>query len=194
MITTPVAKLFMSNTDNNSLDVLLVGGEKLGQFNNDCDYCLVDGFGPTEAFSFISLINNEEKLHYSSVGKLNYNTKAYVLDDELRRVPIGAAGELYISGCQVADGYLNRPEENKKAFLNNHHSLSLTRNHRDFKGYTRKIRNTPQRKNNRRCTQRSCRIVVKIYNRQIFTRQGYRPYGRGLFPCTYAHSHRTARA
>ena len=119
MITTPVAKLFMSNTDNNSLDVLLVGGEKLGQFNNDCDYCLVDGFGPTEAFSFISLINNEEKLHYSSVGKLNYNTKAYVLDDELRRVPIGAAGELYISGCQVADGYLNRPEENKKAFLNN---------------------------------------------------------------------------
>ena len=47
---------------------------------------------------------------------LNYNTHAYILDDNFNRVPIGAVGELYLAGYQIADGYLNRPEENKKSF------------------------------------------------------------------------------
>ena len=55
----------------------------------------------------------------SSVGILNYNTRAYILDSELRQVPVGAVGELYLSGNQVADGYLNRPEENGEAFIDN---------------------------------------------------------------------------
>ena len=74
MITTQVGKLFMDSVNNDSLDVLLVGGEKLGEFDNYTDYCLVDGFGPTEAFSFISVINNDNKMDYSSIGKMNYNT------------------------------------------------------------------------------------------------------------------------
>ena len=45
--------------------------------------------------------------------------KAYVLDSEFRRVPMGAAGELYLAGYQISDGYLNRPEETDKAFLDN---------------------------------------------------------------------------
>ena len=119
MMTTQVGKLFMQNVDNSSLDVLLVGGEKLGKFEDPKNYHLVDGFGPTETFAFISSINNSQKIDSSSIGNLNYNTKAYVLDHELRQVPIGAVGELYISGYQVADGYLNNDKETKYAFLNN---------------------------------------------------------------------------
>ena len=119
MITTQVGKLFMDSVNNDSLDVLLVGGEKLGEFDNYNDYCLVDGFGPTEAFSFISVINNDNKMDYSSIGKMNYNTKAYVLDKELRRVPVGAVGELCLAGYQIAEGYLNRDEETSKAFIEN---------------------------------------------------------------------------
>ena len=119
MMTTQVGKLFMETAENDSLKVLLVGGEKLGEYKNNNDYQLVDGFGPTETFSFVTSIKNDDKMDYNSIGFLNYNTKAYILDNDLRRVPIGAIGELCISGYQVAAGYLNRNEETEKAFIDN---------------------------------------------------------------------------
>ncbi|WP_296890814.1 D-alanine--poly(phosphoribitol) ligase subunit DltA, partial [uncultured Methanobrevibacter sp.] len=118
-ITTQVGKLFMQSIDETSLDLLLVIGEKLGFVESPDDYQLIDAYGPTEAFAFMSSINNSDKIHESSVGILNYNTKAYVLDNEGRMVPIGAVGELCLAGYQIADGYLNREEETKKAFLEN---------------------------------------------------------------------------
>ena len=118
-ITTQVAKLFMGVVDNVSLKVLLVGGEKLGQIENLDDYVLIDAYGPTEAFAFVSFIENSKKIDYSSVGMPNYNTKFYVLDSEMRRLPVGAVGELYLAGYQIADGYLNRDVETSKAFVDN---------------------------------------------------------------------------
>ena len=118
-ITTQVGKLFMQSVEDISLDVLLVIGEKLGKVENPDNYELVDGYGPTEAFAFMSSIHNSNKILESSVGHLNYNTKAYVLDNEGRRVPLGAVGELCIAGYQIADGYLNREEETKNAFITN---------------------------------------------------------------------------
>ena len=119
LITSQVGKLFMQEVDETSLDVLLVGGEKLGEYPSPEDYVLVDAFGPTEACVFISSIRNDDKIDSSSVGPLGYNTKAYVLDNELRRVSIGAVGELFVAGNQIADGYLNRDDETNKSFLNN---------------------------------------------------------------------------
>ena len=119
LITSQVGRLFMESVDETSLKVLLVGGEKLGEVQSPENYVLVDAFGPTEACVFISSIENDDKMDPSSIGPLGYNTKAYVLDKEFRRVPIGAVGELFISGSQLADGYLNRDEETKNAFLDN---------------------------------------------------------------------------
>ena len=119
IITTPVGKLFMQNVENTSLKYLFVGGEKLGKFQSPKNYQLVDEYGPTEGNNFISSIKNSDKLDSSSIGWLNYNSKAYILDDESRRVPIGAVGELCICGYQIADGYLNREEETQKSFVDN---------------------------------------------------------------------------
>ena len=119
LITSQVGRLFVQGVKNTSLDVLLVGGEKLGEIENPDRYLLVDAFGPTESCVFISSIINSNKIDSSSVGPLNYNTKAYILDDECRRISIGAVGELYLAGYQIADKYINRPEESTKAFINN---------------------------------------------------------------------------
>lgn len=42
-----------------------------------------------------------------------------MLDEKGKRLPIGASGELLISGPQVARGYLNRPDKNAEAFVKN---------------------------------------------------------------------------
>ena len=118
-LTTQVGKLFVQNIESTSLDTLLVGGEKLGEIESPNSYNLIDIYGPTEAFTYISTINNDDKIDYSSLGMWNYNIKAYILDDEARHVPIGAVGELYIAGNQIAKGYLNREDETKKAFIDN---------------------------------------------------------------------------
>lgn len=54
-----------------------------------------------------------------SVGRPLRNIKWYVLDNHLKIVPIGAIGELYVGGCGVAEGYLNRPELSAERFLAN---------------------------------------------------------------------------
>ncbi|NEJ83023.1 AMP-binding protein, partial [Rhizobium leguminosarum] len=45
-----------------------------------------------------------------SIGRPLRNVKCYVLSQELKPLPIGAIGELYIGGVGLAAGYLNRPE------------------------------------------------------------------------------------
>ena len=101
------------------LDVLLVYGEKLGEFENPEDYKLVDDYGSSENFAFIASIPDSDKIDLSSADSLHYNTKAYILDAEGRRVPVGAVGELYVAGYQIADGYMNCAKDTSESFIDN---------------------------------------------------------------------------
>ncbi|MEO1590250.1 MAG: AMP-binding protein, partial [Cyanobacteria bacterium J06632_22] len=53
-----------------------------------------------------------------SIGTAIPNTSILLLDPHLQPVPMGAVGELCISGAGVAQGYLNQPEKTAQAFLN----------------------------------------------------------------------------
>ncbi|MEQ9022135.1 MAG: AMP-binding protein, partial [Pseudomonadales bacterium] len=67
-------------------------------------------YGPTEATIDVTVysVTGDETL--VPIGKPVANTQLYVLDREMKIVPTGVIGELYIAGTQVARGYLNHPE------------------------------------------------------------------------------------
>ncbi|HSU17560.1 amino acid adenylation domain-containing protein [Longimicrobium sp.] len=75
-------------------------------------------YGPTEAAVDVSHWPCERAAaDVVPIGRPVWNTELYVLDAELRPVPAGASGELYIGGVQVARGYLNRPALTAERFV-----------------------------------------------------------------------------
>ena len=86
----------------------------------DLPFPVLNGYGPTEntvfsTFSLVAAKNGE--LQLPPIGRPLRNVKAYVLDEELRPVPVGVPGELHVAGEQVARGYLKRPELTLERFV-----------------------------------------------------------------------------
>ncbi|MFC7845150.1 amino acid adenylation domain-containing protein [Streptomyces sp. NPDC057382] len=84
------------------------------------DTVLVHSYGPTET-TFASHHQHfpvtERTLRGVYLGAPLDNTRVYVLDERLRPVPTGVAGEMYIAGTQVARGYVGRPALTAERFV-----------------------------------------------------------------------------
>src|ERR1700733_9402632 len=77
-------------------------------------------YGPTEATVDVTAWTCPSGVPQQSnppIGRPIANTQIYILDDSREPVAIGAVGELYIGGVQVARGYLNRAELTAERFL-----------------------------------------------------------------------------
>ncbi|WP_372641977.1 amino acid adenylation domain-containing protein [Hyphomicrobium sp.] len=53
------------------------------------------------------------------IGQPIWNTQAYVLDEEMQPVPVGAAGLLYLAGVGLAAGYHGKPDLTADVFSSN---------------------------------------------------------------------------
>ena len=118
-ITTQVGRQFASEIELKTLKVFGVGGEKLVPMNPPKGYKFYNFYGPTEGTVFCTYQLVDRLYNRIPIGKSLSDYKAYVLDKNKKRLPTLTSGELYISGPQVARGYLNRDKENKEAFLKN---------------------------------------------------------------------------
>jgi amino acid adenylation domain-containing protein len=77
----------------------------------------VNGYGPTETSVCVSWAECVPGEGRPSIGAPLANVRAYVLDGEMRPVPPGMAGELYLGGPGLARGYAGRPELTAERFV-----------------------------------------------------------------------------
>jgi amino acid adenylation domain-containing protein len=76
-------------------------------------------YGPTEAAIEVTFwdCERDSPLTCVPIGRPVANTQIYLLDKELRPVPVGVAGELYIAGAGLARGYNNRADLTAEKFI-----------------------------------------------------------------------------
>ncbi len=118
-MTTQVGYQFATSIENHSLLYLSTGGEKLASLTPPTGYKFYNVYGPTECTIFTTIYCVERKMKEIPIGKSLDNMRLYVADAQGHRLPIGAAGELWVSGPQVSRSYLNRPEKTAEVYITN---------------------------------------------------------------------------
>ncbi|HVV25278.1 MAG TPA: amino acid adenylation domain-containing protein, partial [Pseudonocardiaceae bacterium] len=81
---------------------------------------VVNAYGPTECSDDVThavLKADWVAGQRVPIGAPIRNTRLYVLGDDLRPVPIGVVGELYVGGSGVGRGYLRRPDLTAERFV-----------------------------------------------------------------------------
>jgi amino acid adenylation domain-containing protein/non-ribosomal peptide synthase protein (TIGR01720 family) len=106
--------------------ILLIAGEKLKKkflLNIKQKLCqktiILNLYGTTETTTVSSYKTIENTEEAGFIGKSIENEKFYILNGDLKLIPIGAIGELHIGGAGLARGYLNKPELTKEKFIPN---------------------------------------------------------------------------
>ncbi|OZC95543.1 hypothetical protein CH275_27710 [Rhodococcus sp. 06-235-1A] len=107
----------LNEHDGHRIPLVLLGGEAvpdgLWQQLGGVGYNL---YGPTE-YTINALGTGGRQSDTPSIGAPILGTRAYVLDQWLRPVPVGSVGELHLSGVGLARGYLHRYAQTATSFV-----------------------------------------------------------------------------
>ena len=102
---------------------LIAGGEALTvELVRRCAHAfpraeLVNTYGPTETTVNATFARCADDGRAVAIGVPVADTTGYVLDDNLLPVPLGAIGELWLGGVQLARGYLHKPALTAERFV-----------------------------------------------------------------------------
>ncbi|MEM6451321.1 MAG: amino acid adenylation domain-containing protein, partial [Cyanobacteria bacterium P01_D01_bin.105] len=120
--------LLDTNWQGNPSLSILCGGEaldvELAKRLLPCGRSLYNLYGPTETTIWSGALKIDAGFLAQNtlsgsvpIGKPIANTQFYVLDQQQRQVPVGVAGELYISGAGLSAGYWQRPDLTDERFV-----------------------------------------------------------------------------
>ncbi|PMQ04698.1 Tyrocidine synthase 3 [Dyella sp. AD56] len=121
-----------------SLRAVFSGGEALSHELAQRFFSVLPGttlynhYGPTETSVNVTYGRclPEDPSGRAPIGWPIANTRIYIVDEEMRPIPVGAPGEMLIGGVQVARGYLNRPDLTEERFVPDPIDASLGRVYR----------------------------------------------------------------
>ncbi|MFF4408907.1 amino acid adenylation domain-containing protein [Streptomyces sp. NPDC001404] len=109
------------------LRVIISSGEQLRVTEEIRQLCaalpgviLENQYGPTESHVVTSFSMAEPASAFPQlppIGRPIAGCAVHVLDEQLRPVPVGSRGEIYLDGACLADGYTGRPELTEERFL-----------------------------------------------------------------------------
>ncbi|RYX98536.1 hypothetical protein EON78_05115, partial [bacterium] len=99
--------ILLNNNIFKKIRYLIIGGEALDRKlvsrllnSNSSPQNILNGYGPTENTTFSCTFNvNKRSLEHANsvpIGSPLNNRKVYVLDSDLKPLPFGAIGELYV--------------------------------------------------------------------------------------------------
>jgi len=118
-MTTQMGRMFADALPKAHLRHLSVGGEKLVPIAPPEGYVLTNIYGPTECTVCATTQAVDRLYDRIPIGDALDNYKLFVADSAGNELPVGAMGELYISGHGVSKGYLNQPERTQQSFVKN---------------------------------------------------------------------------
>ncbi|MGD9488077.1 MAG: amino acid adenylation domain-containing protein [Calditrichaceae bacterium] len=112
----------------NRLRLVIIGGDRMSSDTLELwqktplsGVRLLNAYGPTETTITASAYDIPQTFKGTNIpiGRPRANREFYILDNQLRPLPVGIPGELHIGGNALAIGYLNQPELTAEKFINN---------------------------------------------------------------------------
>lgn len=103
------------------LKLVIAGGETLTEslaesFRRVCAGTLLNMYGPTEA-AVCTTVEEVVPGRRITIGVPLSNCRVYILDEDRNPVMPTAAGELYLAGEGISEGYIGRPELTAEMFF-----------------------------------------------------------------------------
>ena len=80
---------------------------------------IINHYGPTETTVGVlsTQVSSDSSVRPCPIGTPFNNTQAYILDDHLNLLPVGAAGELYLGGQGLSEGYFSQAGQTAEYFV-----------------------------------------------------------------------------
>ncbi|MCD6405073.1 MAG: AMP-binding protein [Planctomycetes bacterium] len=130
-----------ADADLSSLELPISGGEPLGEecfdvYRDRHSVTLLEGYGLTETSPVISA-NTPQAMKPHTVGRPLANLEVRVADAAGQDAGINVDGEIWVRGPSVMVGYLNLPEESRKAMTGNGFFRTGDMGRIDYEGYLR---------------------------------------------------------